>query len=201
MYLSRLLLTGSRLHNPYEIHRFLWMMFPSLPNQKRDFLFRVEQSTSRQVQVLMQSQRKPENVIHKVQVKLLAVKEIKMNLYADMQLRFLLTANPTKTIIDEQRRLNSNSKVKKCRVPLIKEDEQIEWLRRKLANAALVNRLEIEKQLPLYFRKGGTHGKVQPYSFRGILQIGDVSLLEVLMQRGIGPAKAFGCGLLSLAPA
>ena len=51
MYLSRLLLTGEQLHNPYEIHRTLWLAFPDAVEQSRDFLFRVEQRTSRQVQV------------------------------------------------------------------------------------------------------------------------------------------------------
>jgi CRISPR-associated protein Cas6/Cse3/CasE, subtype I-E/ECOLI len=59
MYLSRLLLTGEQLHNPYEIHRTLWLAFPDAAEQSRDFLFRVEQRTSRQVQVLVQSQRQP----------------------------------------------------------------------------------------------------------------------------------------------
>ena len=199
MYLSRLLLTSEHLRNPYETHRLLWMTFSDSPDHKRDFLFRVERSTSRKAQVLMQSQRKPKDVVID-QAKLLATKEITLNLYKGMQLRFLLVANPVKTIADGQERLNSKGEVKKCRVPLTKEDEQSKWLKRKLANAALINLLEVEKQLPLHFRKGRAHGKVQPYSFRGIIQIEDVELLEVLMQKGIGPAKAFGCGLLSIAP-
>lgn len=42
-------------------------------------------------------------------------------------------------------------------------------------------------------------GKIQPYIFKGIMQMTDASALNELMQHGIGPAKAFGCGLLSLA--
>ena len=114
-----------------------------------------------------------------------------------MRLRFLLVANPIKTIADERARLKG--KVKRCRIPLIKEDEQSKWLKRKLADAAVVNLLEVEKLLPLHFRKGGTPGKIQPYCFKGIIEIEDADLLMTLIQKGIGPAKAFGCGLLSLA--
>lgn len=197
MYLSRLLLTGEQLHNPYEIHRTLWLAFSDAAEQSRDFLFRVEQRTSRQVQVLVQSQRQP--VANVENIRLLASKALELNLLEGSQLRFMLMANPVKTIADEQGRLDSKGEVKKCRVPLIKEEEQIAWLKRKLEGAALVNIVEIEKQLPLHFRKGSKPGKIQPYAFKGVLQVVDAQALQDLLQQGIGHAKAFGCGLLSLA--
>lgn len=197
MYLSRLLLTGEQLHNPYEIHRTLWLAFPDAAEQSRDFLFRVEQHTSRQVQVLVQSQRQP--VANIENARLLASKALELNLLEGSQLRFMLMANPVKTIADEQGRLDSKGEVKKCRVPLIKEDEQVPWLQRKLVDAALISLVEVEKQLPLHFRKGNKPGKIQPYTFKGVMQVVNPSLLITLLQQGIGPAKAFGCGLLSLA--
>ncbi|OQX04524.1 MAG: type I-E CRISPR-associated protein Cas6/Cse3/CasE [Thiothrix lacustris] len=197
MYLSRLLLTGEQLHNPYEIHRTLWLAFPDAAEQSRDFLFRVEQRASRQVQVLVQSQRQPAANVENA--RLLASKSLELNLLEGSQLRFMLMANPVKTIADEQGRLDSKGEVKKCRVPLIKEEEQIAWLKRKLEGAALVNIVEIEKQLPLHFRKGSKPGKIQPYAFKGVLQVVDAQALQDLLQQGIGHAKAFGCGLLSLA--
>lgn len=197
MYLSRLLLTGEQLHNPYEIHRTLWLAFPDAAEQSRDFLFRVEQRSSRQVQVLVQSQRQPTDKVE--HARLLASKALELNLLEGSQLRFMLMANPVKTIADEQGRLDSKGEVKKCRVPLIKEEEQIAWLKRKLEGAALVNIVEIEKQLPLHFRKGSKPGKIQPYTFQGVLQVADAQGLQDLLQQGIGHAKAFGCGLLSLA--
>jgi CRISPR system Cascade subunit CasE len=42
-----------------------------------------------------------------------------------------------------------------------------------------------------------THGKIQPVD----LQVKDPARLNELLIAGIGPAKAFGCGLLSLARA
>ncbi len=197
MYLSRLLLTGEQLHNPYEIHRTLWAAFPDAPDQIRDFLFRVEQSSSRQAQVLVQSQRQP--LVKAANVRLLASKPLELNILEGSQLRFLLMANPVKTIVDEHGRLDSKGEVKKCRVPLIREEEQVAWLQRKLADAALVSMVEVEKQLPLHFRKGGKLGKIQPYAFKGVLQVVETSALLDLLRHGVGHAKAFGCGLLSLA--
>jgi CRISPR system Cascade subunit CasE len=85
-------------------------------------------------------------------------------------------------------------------VPLIKEEDKVAWLKRKLNGAALVSMVEVEKQLPLHFRKGGKSGKIQPSVFKGVLQPTNSLMLKSLMQQGIGPGKAFGCGMLSLAP-
>jgi CRISPR system Cascade subunit CasE len=197
MYLSRLLLTGEQFRNPYEIHRALWSVFPVTPDQTRDFLFRVEQRSTRQTQILMQSERQPE--IETATARIQAYRHLDLKLPEGVQLRFLLVANPVKTIADEQRRHDISGTVKKCRVPLINEEAQIVWLKRKLDGAAIVGNVDIEKQLPLNFRKGGRPGKIQPYAFKGGLLVKDTSTLKSLMQKGIGPAKAFGCGMLSLA--
>ena len=197
MYLSRLLLTGERLRNPYEIHRCLWSAFPDAPDQSRDFLFRTEQRSTRQVQVLIQSQRQPS--VETTTLQLLASKSVDLNLVDGNQLRFLLIANPVKAIADGQGRLDKKGEIKKCRVPLIREEEQIAWMKRKLDGVSLINTVEIEKQLPLHFRKGRKAGKIQPYAFKGVLQVTDATALNDLILQGIGPAKAFGCGLLSLA--
>lgn len=197
MYLSKVLLKGEQFRNPYEIHRALWAAFPKNPEQTRDFLFRVEQHSTRRVQILMQSKRKPE--IDTASQQLLISKEINLSLIQKSQLRFLLVANPVKTIIDQQGRLNRKGEAKKCRVPLIKEEDQITWLKRKLDGSALINQVEVEKQLPLHFRKNNRQGKIQQYSFKGVLTVADATALNELMQSGIGPAKAFGCGLISFA--
>lgn len=199
MYLSRVLLTGERFRNPYEIHRALWSVFPDDPAQTRDFLFRVEQNSTSKAQILMQSLREPgEDASH---TRILASKPVSINIDAGHVFRFLLVANPVKTIQDEQGRVNKNGDIKKSRVPLIKEEDQFAWLERKLAGAAQLKMMEINKLAPLHFRKGGRAGKIQPYAFKGVLQTNNPAQLMALITQGIGPAKAFGCGMLSLAPA
>jgi CRISPR system Cascade subunit CasE len=197
MFLSRLSLTGEQFRNAYEIHRTLWSVFPESPDQVRDFLFRIEQRSSRHVKILMQSERQPG--IETVTIQIEASKSVNLNLSAETQLRFLLVANPVKTIADEQGRLDSNGAIKKCRVPLINEEAQVVWLKRKLNGAALVSSVDIEKQLPMNFRRRGRPGKIQPYAFKGVLQVRNPSIFMSLLEQGIGPAKAFGCGMLSVA--
>jgi CRISPR system Cascade subunit CasE len=115
----------------------------------------------------------------------------------------LLVANPVKTISDERGRRNTKGDIKKCRVPLICEEEQRAWLERKLNDRAQIETVIIDPKLSLNFRKGKGHtaGKIQPLRFQVILTINQASAFEELVVAGIGPAKAFGCGLISIANA
>ncbi|MBC8466883.1 MAG: type I-E CRISPR-associated protein Cas6/Cse3/CasE [Deltaproteobacteria bacterium] len=201
MYLSKVMITGKACRNPYEIHRALWRMFPEDANANRDFLFRVESSGRQQAELLMQSIRQPVTQIPNV--RLLATRDYPLELRVGQRVRFLLIANPVKTINDEKGRKNSKGEVKKCRVPLVDEAEQRLWMERKLDGSAQLEALIIDPRLPLYFRKSKANmaGKIQPVSFQGILQIEKPAILKEMIVNGIGPAKSFGCGLLSLARA
>ena len=201
MYLSKVMITGKACRNPYEIHRALWRMFSEDLNAGRNFLFRVEKSGRRQAELLMQSMRQP--VSQSPDASLLATRDYPLKLIEGQRVRFLLIANPVKTINDEKGRKNAKGEVKKCRVPLIVESEQRLWMERKLDVSARLEALIIANRLPLYFRKSEANmaGKIQPVSFQGILQITKPTILKEMIINGIGPAKSFGCGLLSLARA
>ena len=124
-----------------------------------------------------------------------------MSLQAGQRLRFMLVANPVKMINDEGGRKNTAGESKKCRVPLVKEDDQRAWIERKLQDTASLESLVIDPVFPLRFRKGKEDraGKIQPVGFQGVLSVKEPDAFVGLIQSGIGPAKAFGCGLLSLA--
>lgn len=201
MYLSKILMDGHACHNPYEIHRVLWRLFPEDAEAQREFLFRIGHSDWHQAEVLLQSKIKP--VSAAPDAKILECKEFPLNLREGQRLRFLLIANPIKTIDDEAGRKNKSGEAKKCRVPLIREEDQRSWIKRKLQDAVSLDALDIAPLLPLRFRKGKENqaGKIQPVSFQGCLNVKNPAVLRDLIKKGIGPAKAFGCGLLSLARA
>lgn len=201
MYLSKITISGAACRNPYEIHRALWSLFLEDADASRDFLFRVEQAERTYAQILMQSARQPE--ITTSAARIVDCREFPLSLKAGQRLRFMLVANPIKTINDEGGRKNAAGEPKKCRVPLVRDEEQRAWIDRKLQNAASFATLEIDPVLPLRFRKSREDraGKVQPVRFQGVLSVNDPELLVDLVRNGIGPAKAFGCGLLSLARA
>lgn len=202
MYLSRVTISGAACRNPYEIHRILWKLFPVDARAKRDFLFRIENVEPQRAEVLMQSHREP-NVATSGDVRIVGSKPYSLQFLMGQRLRFLLLANPVKTINDENGRMNAEDEVKKCRVPLIGDEEQRAWLLRKLSSNAEVVSVFAEKRSPLNFHKSSERriGKIQPVCFQGTLKILNPDGFRQLVFAGIGPAKAFGCGLMSVAPA
>lgn len=204
MFLSRVEVAWPKARNPYDLHRAVWDLFPGEPRESRrafeqnrqGFLFRVEASKPGQVaRLLVQSRRAPLAITEHASV--LGVREFGPQPAPGQRLAFLLTANPIKTIVDHERSPREGGAPKKCRVPLIREQEQRDWLARKLKDAAVIKAASLQMHPPLYFRKNGA-GKIVPVTFEGILTVDQPELLGTLLENGIGPAKGFGCGLLLL---
>jgi CRISPR system Cascade subunit CasE len=202
MYLSKIEMHGKLVRNPYLIHKVLWGLFDNSPNQKRDYLFRIEKRQFSNAAVLLQSDREPSHRGNDA-VALIASKPFSPVLALNMHLRFYAVCNPVKTISDESGRKNAKGEVKKCRVPLITEDAQMTWFTNKLKDSAKIVTIEAQKLPPLFFRKAkaARSGKIQPIAFRGEIKIANPDELFSILHLGIGPAKAFGCGLISLARA
>jgi len=144
-------------------------------------------------------------------------------LQAGQVLSFRLRANPTKRIA---RVAKGDSELKGKRVGLLREEEQIAWLIRKgqrreickpggfeiLMNAGTAPSGEV-LQAPLVNvrREGKQRGRKKDdgaprrithltVRFEGLLRITDAAAFRKTLARGIGSAKAFGFGLLSIAP-
>ena len=197
MYLSKVIIQNAWCRDAYRFHQALWQLFPSQSSQKRTFLFRVEaKNPGRGADVLLQSLDVP---TASVAAQVLACKPVAFQLEEGAQLRFRLRANAIKTIKDEKKRLDGRGEIKRCRVPLLKEQELHQWLERKFSLAARLEHIESTNELPLFFSKNGTGGKIQSINFEGILTVTHVPALMSLLKNGVGPAKAMGCGLLSLA--
>jgi len=202
MILSRAEIPWSSARNPYDMHRALWHLFPgesaetrrSDGDSRQGFLFRVEdRRPGRPVQVLVQSRQRPQP---NTRLKLIGSREIHPQPSSGQRLAFLLTANPVKTIRDEQFAQKTTKRRETCRVPLIKEEAQQAWLTRKLDGAALIEAVSVRPHQPLFFRRAQRGGKIATVTFEGVLSVVDPSSLIMLLENGIGPAKSFGCGLL-----
>ncbi|MCW9013273.1 MAG: type I-E CRISPR-associated protein Cas6/Cse3/CasE [Gammaproteobacteria bacterium] len=201
MYLSKIHLTGQYAKNSYEYHNGLWKLFSDTPDRQRDFLYRVEQKQRGRVALLVQSCR-PLQTVDSESINVLASKAWQPVFHQGQCLRFFIHANPVKTIKDAQQRVNKKGQIKSCRVPLIDFEEQQQWLIKRLTYAARIEELDINPLEPLYFRKQKTGaGKIQPVRYQGVLTVIDPEQMKILLETGMGPGKAFGCGMLSLAPA
>ncbi|EGW22008.1 type I-E CRISPR-associated protein Cas6/Cse3/CasE [Methylobacter tundripaludum] len=203
MYLSKIHIPWHQAQNPYQLHQALWRLFPGFEDADREFLFRVEQlQKGIGAQVLLQSAIQPQS--GEQSPALLAQREYILNIQNDQRLRFRLRANPIKTIKDSSKgTVEKKGKTfnKTVRVPLLHEEQQQAWLERKLQAFAQLETLIMQSEPILYFRKAkeGRSGKIQTVMFDGVLTVTDVEAFNDQVIKGIGPAKAFGCGLLSLA--
>ncbi len=224
MYLSRLILNPRdrtvqrEIGNPYELHRTLMSAFPEdLPKGER-VLFRVEADPRTGVPtVLVQSRTQPDwSHLDERERFLLpesrwpptvfanpATKPFDLTFAPGQLLAFRLRANPTvKRSTPEDRAANRQGK----RVALYKEEEQRAWLDRKgerngfrVARVTVVEEGNVTSWIPRNDKKRkATHFAVR---FEGLLQVTDPEALWDAVQSGLGSAKGFGFGLLSLAPA
>lgn len=204
MHLSRLILNPrnrqvrSELTCPYEMHRTLCGAFGDDLSDER-ILYRVDVERRTGVPtVLVQSQTEPDWSVLPDDGYLLEEpdnKSIDPGFSEGQLLSFRLRANPVK-------RDNETGK----RLGLFDEQEQREWLDRKGQESgfAVARCHVIPEGLQKFLRRsGGSEHEVTLLSvrFEGLLQVANPDALLSAVEDGIGPAKAFGFGLLSLARA
>ncbi len=217
MYLSRLMLNPRsrqvqrELLNPYELHRTILRGFPDR-RDRSGVLHRLDiHPRSAAITLLVQSLAEPNWQWLTRSAYLLpaedtagrsnpAVKSFDLHLQPGQVLCFRLRANPT---IKKVRRDDTGQRRNSNRVPLLRAEQQAAWLERQGQQNGF-HLLQVEVGIPqeLVASKGGGQAPILVYSvqFEGRLQVTDPARLQQAVARGIGPAKAFGCGLLSLAP-
>ncbi|QXD16413.1 type I-E CRISPR-associated protein Cas6/Cse3/CasE [Rhodocaloribacter litoris] len=221
MYLSRLFLNprnpGARRDaaRPYELHRTLLRALEHAPDPER-LLFRLEPERGPGVPVvLVQTDHTPPDwgplMANGYLLRADGPKAFEPALHAGQRLRFRLVANPTV-------KKKVPGKKHGARVPLIHDGPNAhgypsyhDWLRRRAEQAGF----EVLAVQDAPFRTAPkrrkrevpatTYEKTQiplfGVRFDGVLRVTDPARLAEALRRGIGPAKAFGFGLLSLAPA
>lgn len=140
--------------------------------------------------------------------------------------RFRVLANPTKKIIDLQKpkvvgadgRIDRNRNAR--RIPLSRREDLVAWLQRKAGENGFAVELESEDEFGQmaevlrtvprgrrYFSKDGReegaegiHGVHYGVDFQGVLRVTDPKAFADAFCKGIGSAKGFGFGLLTLVP-
>lgn len=196
MYLSRIVLNNSRVaqnwsSNPYRVHQRLLLAFDQEPR----LLFRLEEEDERR-QILVQSHCEPDwaSAFSDLAVLQREVewKAFHLRLSLGGMYSFRLMANPT---------------VKRdgSRLGLLREEEQQAWLTRKLAEVGATlltgctraSRMQRSDKGPAKNNATQTHLAVL---FEGVLRVEDPQRLVEAVERGVGAAKAYGFGLLSLKP-
>lgn len=212
MYLSRLQLNPTSrtlwrdvIDQPYRLHQLVMHGFPDDMNrQAANVLHRLDQ-THNGITLLVQSAVKPaweslnSNLLLPTDpFELLpnpAVRQLDgLGLENGRFLHFRLRANPT------WRKSNGKGNKSGSRQPIFQEEQQRTWLKdkAKLHGFRLVDARINPEGKQVDYRKKLT---IYTVLINGRLQITDTTAFHTALRQGIGPAKAFGCGLLSLAPA
>jgi CRISPR system Cascade subunit CasE len=209
-----------------EMHRTILSAFPQASGPARaefGVLFRIDHPRDGTPALLVQSRERPDwsklppsylaKPLEPADVK--DVSEAYASLKSGATLRFRLRANPTRRIDtksgpDGKRR---NGK----RVELKTDAQQFEWLDRKgavhgfevlsvRASNGIPNVRVNDEGKSRGHRANGTAREKNPLTFasvlfEGVLRVTDSDAFRLALEQGIGPAKAYGFGMLSVAPA
>jgi len=206
------------------MHKTVLMGFPQKDKIKNnqesaraqfDMLYRIEENISNnKIFLLVQSNTEPDwaclpkgYTIENEKDKGFIIKNIEallLKITMNTVFRFKLRANPT------QKKFNEENK-KGMRIPLVNEQDQLEWLKRKgtlhgfrilslnqnIPNAGVREQITYQGKK----REGDKIHVLTFYSivFEGLLGVVDEEKFILTLKKGIGSGKSFGFGLITLA--
>lgn len=229
MYLSRLRLnarnraTRRDLGDLQAIHRTIMSAFPTAgptaPAEQR-VLWRLEPDAHRGSAVLLvQSATAPDwsrlapGYLEDDRPEVKPIDAALASVASGMRLRFRLVANPTKRVLGEEHPDGRHAKGE--RIPLRGDEALLAWLARKgvdagfsvgpdsagAARAVVIRPLgDLVGWRPRDSGDRASQLTLRGVAFDGILMVTDASRLRGAVASGIGSGKAYGFGLLSLAP-
>ncbi|ASU79063.1 type I-E CRISPR-associated protein Cas6/Cse3/CasE [Actinopolyspora erythraea] len=213
--------------NVHEMHRTVMAAFPdierSTARSEHGVLWRLDRTAQGYV-LYVQSRtqptwdRLPENYLCD-RGKVRSLQPVLRAVRAGTTFRFRIVANPTRRLKPQNDHRNDGNRRHNRRVPLHRPDERTSWLVRQAEQRGFVlptastgepdvtatplPELSGRQQDSTEGTASPRHNKITiaPVRFDGRLVVTDPEELSRAIQDGIGPAKAYGCGLLSLAPA
>ena len=196
----------------YNVHQILWRLFPEDPEAKRDFLFRREVANGWPFFYLV-SKRKPHPLTGLVRVE---SKAYQPKLHNGQQLAFSLRVNPviTKKSADGQKRyrhdivMNAKRSLKVSSISHtdysageLQHTVGIKWLgerAEKLGFGFGPENVRIFGYQQHRFASKNQKDKIQfsVLDYNGLLTVTESDRFYGTLMKGIGRAKAFGCGLM-----
>ncbi|BCX89977.1 CRISPR system Cascade subunit CasE [Methylomarinovum tepidoasis] len=214
MYLTRLTLLDhpdlraivQQLGDAYREHQMLWRLFDPAPDARRDFLYRRDVHLGRPRYFIL-SRRPPVNPLGLWRID--PPKPFAPTLQAGQKLAFLLRANPVvrrgrerhDIVMDQKKRTGWKTLPPDERPPLPELIQQagLEWLsgqgeRHGFHTDSRTVRMDGYRQHRT--RRAGRAIHFSTLDFTGLMTVTDPELFRKALFQGIGPAKAFGCGLL-----
>jgi len=191
------------LINPYTLHQAVYRAFP----EKSDggpgrVLYRIDQNRrTSAVSLLVQSEKAPDwdkaDYLRECLLEKAECKPFSPTIAAGQHLYFRLRANPS---VKKQAEGKKNG----YRVGILREEDQLKWLHKKAEESgfAVVTCQSMPEGIISDERRQANGGKLRHYAvcFEGMLKVENQDIFVVTLNNGIGSAKGFGFGLLSIAP-
>jgi len=208
MYLSLLKLnpaprkTRDMLVNRYTLHQSVYRAFPDgTAGGPGRVLYRLDHDRrTGLVSLLVQSEKRPEwlraDYLNECLAGEAQTKPYAPEVKEGQRFYFLLRANPS---VKKQTEGKRNG----YRLGLLREQDQLEWLRQKAAtNGFSVLSCRAIPEGIIHSESGGKDRILRHYAvrFEGKLEVVDAVRFDAALNDGIGSAKGFGFGLLSIAP-
>ncbi|HVT43422.1 MAG TPA: type I-E CRISPR-associated protein Cas6/Cse3/CasE [Thermoanaerobaculia bacterium] len=218
MYLSRIELRDETARTPEfwkysasmnDVHEVVWSWFADDPDRRRDFLYRHEgEGLSTRFYTLSARLPVDPGGLWRVESKPFAPK-----LSAGDRLIFSLRANPTRrktdgpgkgkrhdVVMDAKFAARTSGGERKPFTELV-ETTCIDWLSSRAAACGFgfaEGDVRTDGYRPVRFPRGRRHAdaSVTTVDFEGRITVKDPSCFLESVTQGIGPAKAFGCGLM-----
>lgn len=201
---------GRGFADSYAWHQRVWDAFPGRPEAERDFLTRID-PLDEAFRLLILSRSLPERPPWCPEPGW-RTKQIPEDFLSRKRYRFSLVANPTRKVKSNARgELLKNSR----RVPILhREDREgedggirpglISWLiRQGERHGFRLPEPDNVKTVPgprRWFVKKGVSGLHAAIEFQGVLEVTDSEAFARAFASGVGPARAFGFGMLCLVP-
>lgn len=188
-----------RLRDCYDWHQAVWKAFPGRDGQQRNFLTRLDRQGDG-FRLLIISPTEPTRPDW-CPPESWQSKSIPETYFARRRYAFQLCVNATKKVtkLGPDGQPTKNGK----RVPLRAREEFVSWITRKGEQGGFAVNVETLRTFSRgreYFEKQGMRGLHSAVEFQGVLNVTDPPKFHDSFTRGIGPAKAFGFGLLVIAP-
>jgi len=188
-----------RVRDTYDWHQRIWQAFGGRDGQPRDFLIRVDRKEEA-FRVLILSHSPPQKPDW-CPTDCFGTKSVPDDYFSRPRYRFSLLANPTKKIRSNQEGARTKNG---RRVPLTQREELITWLSRKAELGGFVIQMDSLRTIPrgreFFHKDHRSHGTHTAVEFQGELVVTNPSQFRSTVAAGIGSAKAFGFGLLIIAP-
>ena len=194
----------------YRHHQFVWQLFNGVP--ERDFLYRREDAGN-WPRYYTVSAREPSDSVGLWNIE---TKPFSPKLSEGMALAFSLRVNPVVTrkdetgkprrhdvVMDQKRKIGFKDLPAHQRpsLPHLMRDAGLEWLASRSDRSGFTFESDLVtadgyEQHRSVKRGGGKLISFSTLDFGGMLTVTDASAFEQALFNGIGPAKAFGCGLM-----